>query len=113
MGIFTGMMGWIYIKATANITVSIIIVLAALAAIYASTRRAWLARNRTWISLYLISLTGLLWALFVPVSGGPLWESAWILITVTGLNLIVHILRFDRIDLSSRARAGYGKIGYR
>ncbi|MDD1662175.1 MAG: PKD domain-containing protein, partial [Methanomicrobiales archaeon] len=96
MGIFTGMMGWIYATATAHIPVSFTIILLGLAAIYASTRRAWLARNRTWITLYLISLTGLLWALFLSASGGPLWESAWILITVIGLNLIVHILRFDR-----------------
>jgi hypothetical protein len=38
-------------------------------------------------------------------------ESFWILITITGLNLIVHILRFDRIDLTSRAWRGYGRTG--
>ena len=113
MGTFTGMLGWIYATSTSNIPVSFTIVLLVLAAIYASTRRAWLSRNRTWITLYLISLTGLLWAFFLAASGGPLWESAWILITVTGLNLIVHILRFDRIDLSSRASRGYGEIGPR
>jgi beta propeller repeat protein len=113
MGIFTGMMGWIYATATAHIPVSFTIILLGLGAIYTSTRRAWLARNRTWITLYLISLTGLLWALFLSASGGPLWESAWILITVIGLNLIVHILRFDRINLSSRAYRGYVEIGHR
>ncbi len=113
MGTFTGLLGWIYAAAISNIPVSFTIVLSGLAAIYASTRRAWLSRNRTWITLYLISLTGLLWALFLAASDGPPWESAWILITVTGLNLIVHILRFDRIDLSSRARRGYVEIGRR
>ncbi|MDD1670355.1 MAG: hypothetical protein LUQ67_03445 [Methanomicrobiales archaeon] len=110
MGIFTGMVSWVYAAALANLPVALTFILVSLGAIYASTRRWWLTRYRTWVTLYLISLTGLLWALFLSTSGGPFWESAWIVITVAGLNLIVHVLRFDRIDLSRRR---YVEIGYR
>jgi hypothetical protein len=112
MGIFTGLMGWVYATAVAHIQVSATILLAALVGVYTSTRKAWLSRNRTWITLYLISLTGLLWAAFLFEGGAPFWEPSWILITVTGLNLIVHIFRFDRIDISARARPRYKKFGY-
>ena len=113
MGTFTGMLEWIYATAAAHITVSVTILLGGLASLYAFTRRAWLSRHRTWITLYLISLTGLLWASFVYTESGSLPDSVFIIMTVTGLNLIVHILRFDRIDLSSRARRGYVEIGRR
>jgi hypothetical protein len=113
MGIFTGMMGWLYGTASTHITVSLAVGFLALAALYASTRRAWLSRNRTWITLHLANLTGLLWASFLFTGDGPFWEAYWILITVIGLNLIVYLLRFDRIDLSSRARRGYVEIGHR
>jgi hypothetical protein len=113
MGTFTGMLEWIYAAASGHIAVSVTVLLGGLASLYAFTRRAWLSRHRTWITLYLISLTGLLWALFIFASGGAAWESAWILITVTGLNLIVHTLRFDRIDLSFRARRGSVGVGRR
>ncbi|MDD1663997.1 MAG: PKD domain-containing protein [Methanomicrobiales archaeon] len=113
MGIFTGMLGWIYDIATTHILVSLTVLFCVLASVYAYTRRAWLSRNRTWITLYLISLTGLLWASFVYSESGSLPDSVFIITTVTGLNLIVHILRFDRIDLSSRALRGYVEIGRR
>jgi beta propeller repeat protein len=113
MGIFTGMMGWLYGTASAHLPVSLAVGFTALATLYASTRRAWLSRNRTWITLHLANLTGLLWASFLFTGDGPFWEAYWILITVIGLNLIVYLLRFDRIDLSSRARRGYVEIGHR
>lgn len=105
-GIFTGLLGWIYATATADIPVSIAVLVGMLASLYAFTRRAWLSRHRNWITLYLISLTGLLWVFFLFTSGGPLWESLFLFTTITGLNLIVHILRFDRIDLTPLARHG-------
>ena len=107
MGTFTGMVGWIYATAIAHIPVSFTILLGVLASVYAFTRRAWLSRYRTWITMYLISMTGSLWALFLFTRGEPLWEPAFLFTTIAGLNLIVHILRFDRIDLSSRAWRGY------
>jgi hypothetical protein len=43
-------------------------------------------------------MTGLLWAAFRIAQGGPLSDAVFILTCVTGLNLIVHILRFDRVE---------------
>jgi beta propeller repeat protein len=103
MGIFTGLMGWMFTTAMANLAVTATALLVALAALALFTRRAWLSRHRTWITLYLASLTGLLWAAFLLASGGPPWEAFFILITVAGLNLIVHLFRFDRIEVSLRA----------
>jgi hypothetical protein len=103
LGIFTGMVGWIYAAASAHLLLSLAAGFTVLAALAASIRRAWLSRNRTWITLYLASLTGLLWASFLFTIDGPFWEVSFILITVGGLNLIVHALRFDRIDLTRRA----------
>jgi hypothetical protein len=113
MGIFTGMMGWISGAASAHLPTTLTVGFLALAALYASTRRAWLSRNRTWITLHLANLTGLLWASFLLAGDGPFWEAYWILITVTGLNLIVYLLRFDHIDLTPRASRGYVEIGHR
>jgi hypothetical protein len=112
MGIFTGMVGWIYGTASAHLPFSLAVVFSALAALAASSRRDWLARNRTWITLYLASLTGLLWASFLFTIDGPFWETSFILITVTGLNLIVHAFRFDRIDITP-ARRGSAEIRHR
>ncbi|HMA04317.1 MAG TPA: PKD domain-containing protein [Methanomicrobiales archaeon] len=103
MGTFTGMLGWLYDTMTAHIQVSFLILLGGFASVYAWTRRAWLARYRTWITLYLASLTGLLWAAFRVSQGGLLPEAIFISTTVVGLNLIVHIFRFDRIHLLPRA----------
>ena len=54
---------------------------------------------RPWVFLYLISLSAYLWATFQALTGGPIWVSSWIFIATAGLNLIVHLLRFDRIIL--------------
>jgi beta propeller repeat protein len=103
MGIFTGLLGWIYATAAGNLVVPATALFVVLAGLAAFARRAWLSRHRTWITLYLASLTGLLWAVFLLASGGPPWEAFFILITVAGLNLIVHLFRFDRIEVSLRA----------
>ncbi|MDD1654263.1 MAG: PKD domain-containing protein [Methanomicrobiales archaeon] len=54
---------------------------------------------RPWVFLYLISLAAYLWATFQALIGGPLWISAWIFIATAGINLIVHLFRFDRITI--------------
>ncbi|MDD1653105.1 MAG: PKD domain-containing protein, partial [Methanomicrobiales archaeon] len=54
---------------------------------------------RPWVFLYLISLSAYLWATFQAFAGGPLWVSAWIFVATAGLNLIVHLFRFDRVVL--------------
>jgi hypothetical protein len=78
-----------------------------LAAAYGYTKRDVLSRYQTWITLYLISMTGVLWAVFVSAEGGPLSDSVFILTSVAGINLIVHILRFDRIQIPVPAMAGF------
>ena len=103
MGTFTGMIGWIYTTMTTNPAASATALLVVLVCIAAFARRNQLSRYRGWITLYVASLTGLLWAVFLLASGGPLWEASFILITVIGLNLIVHLFRFDRVEISFRA----------
>jgi hypothetical protein len=105
MGIFTGMMAWAYATARGNLAVSATVLLGVVAALVLFTKRAWLSTHRTWVTLYLASFTGLLWAAFLLESTGSLPDAAFIITTVVGLNLIVHILRFDRIDLL--AGSGY------
>jgi PKD repeat protein len=107
MGIFTGLLGWISATALAHVPVSFTVLLVGLASLYTWTRRAWLARYRTWVSLYLVSLTGLLWASFRLGQGGLLPEAVFIATTVVGLNLIVHVFRFDRIDITRRPSPRY------
>jgi hypothetical protein len=83
--------------ATANLSAAFTTLLIALAGLYAYTRRDQIARYQTWITLYLISMTGVLWASFIYTEGGPLQEPVFLVTTVIGLNLIVHVLRFDRV----------------
>ncbi len=82
-----------------NFTVAILLVLLAVFALYAYASLARFAPYHTWIYLYLVSLVGITWATFLVISGGSPAGSVFILITVAGLNLIVHILRFDRIEM--------------
>ncbi len=49
---------------------------------------------RTLTFLWLISLTGLLWAVFLLAQGGWLWMSIWIVISIVGSNILVLIMRF-------------------
>ncbi|HMA04973.1 MAG TPA: hypothetical protein VKO45_03515 [Methanomicrobiales archaeon] len=49
---------------------------------------------RTWLFMWLISLTGLLWATFLLAQGVWLWVSAWLIIAIVGSNLLVMLLRF-------------------
>jgi hypothetical protein len=81
----------------------------AFAAAYAYLRRDVLTQYQTWITLYLISMTGLLWAAFVTSQGAPLSETVFLVTCVVGLNLIVHILRFDRVRIPLPGPAGPGR----
>ena len=58
-----------------------------------------LSQYQTWITLYLISMTGFLWAAFEYSTGGPLSTSVFIITSVTGVNLLVHFFRFDRVQI--------------
>jgi hypothetical protein len=85
--------------ALANLSVAFVIVLMFVFGIYAYASLARFAPYHTWIYLYLVSLTGIVWSLFLLNSGGSLADVAFILTTVAGINLIVHILRFDRVQI--------------
>ncbi|HTY53376.1 MAG TPA: PKD domain-containing protein, partial [Methanomicrobiales archaeon] len=107
MGTFSGLIGWISAAALGHAPVSLTVLLVGIGSLYTWTRRSWLARYRTWVTLYLASLTGLLWASFRLSQGGPIPEALFIAITVVGLNLIVHVFRFDRITITRRAAPRY------
>jgi len=51
-------------------------------------------------------MTGFLWAAFIYTQGGPYSESVFLMTSVTGLNLIVHIFRYDRIEIPLPSLAG-------
>jgi hypothetical protein len=92
--------------ALGNLAVAVVLVLLAVFALYAYASLARFAPYHSWIYLYLVSLAGITWAAFLFISGGPPAGSVFILITVTGLNLIVHILRFDQIEIPLAGQTG-------
>jgi hypothetical protein len=89
----------------ANPAALLVTVLLCLAGALAYLNRAALSLYQTWITLYLISMTGLLWAAFVYTAGGPLSDSVFLTTSVIGINLVVHILRYDRIQIPLPALA--------
>jgi len=96
---------FLYQNVLTNIALAAGIVFLFIFGLYAYASLARFAPYHSWIYLYLVSLTGVAWAAFLARSGGSLQDVVFVLTTVIGLNLIVHILRFDRIDLSSKAGA--------
>jgi hypothetical protein len=97
--------------ALGNLTVAIVLVLLAVFALYAYASLARFAPYHSWIYLYLVSLVGITWAAFLLLSGMPPADAVFILVTVTGLNLIVHVLRFDRIDIPLARQANPAPSG--
>jgi len=91
--------------ALGNLTIAVILVLLAVFGLYAYASLARFAPYHSWIYLYLVSMAGITWAVFLIMSGGSPAGSLFILITVTGLNLVVHILRFDRIEIPLAGQA--------
>jgi len=51
---------------------------------------------RTWIMFYLISFVGLLWAVFLSVSGMMLWVSLFLVIVIIGIHFFTL---FNQIQL--------------
>jgi hypothetical protein len=84
-----------------NIALAASIVLLFVFGLYAWASLARFAPYHTWIYLYLVSFTGVAWAVFLWMAGGFLAEVVFLLTTVVGINLIVHVLRFDRIVIPS------------
>ena len=91
--------GFPFSTALANLTIAFIVVLLFIFGLYAYASLARFAPYHSWIYLYLVSLTGIVWSGFLMDNGGSLSEVTFILTTVAGINLIVHILRFDRIQI--------------
>jgi hypothetical protein len=89
----------------ANLSIAFIVVLLGIFGLYAYASLARFAPYHTWIYLYLVSLAGIVWALFLLNSGGSPLDAIFIITTVAGLNLIVHTLRFDRVQMSTRVKA--------
>jgi len=50
---------------------------------------------RGWIFLWLISLTGLLWATFLLARGGWFWVSVWLFLAIAGSNILVMVMRLS------------------
>ena len=97
--------GLLYQNVITNLALATGIVLLFVFGLYAYASLARFAPYHSWIYLYLVSLSGIAWAAFLARSGGSLPDVVFVLTTVIGLNLIVHVLRFDRIDLSATAGA--------
>lgn len=89
----------------ANLSIAITVVLLGIFGLYAYASLARFAPYHTWIYLYLVSFAGIAWALFRLNTGGSPMDAIFIIITVAGINLIVHLLRFDRVKMSTRVRA--------
>jgi hypothetical protein len=105
--------GLLYSNILVNLAFATAIVFLGIFGLYAYASLARFAPYHTWIYLYLVSLTGIAWALFMAVSGGSLPDVVFVLTTVIGLNLIVHVLRFDRIEIPSPFGASPAAAGQR
>jgi hypothetical protein len=93
--------GFLFSTFLANFSIAFTIVLLLVFGLYAYASLARFAPYHSWIYLYLVSLTGVVWAVFLFVNSGTIADSVFLLTTVIGLNLIVHILRFDRVMIGS------------
>lgn len=102
--------GLLFSTVLANLAIAFIVVLLFVFGLYAYASLARFAPYHSWIYLYLVSLTGIVWSVFLMNNGGSLSEVTFILTTVVGINLIVHVFRFDRIEISSRVRREYAGI---
>ncbi|MGE5831866.1 MAG: hypothetical protein ACM3X8_03020 [Methanomicrobiales archaeon] len=86
-------------SALPNFLIALSLVLLFIFGIYAYASLARFAPYHEWIYLYLVSFSGIVWAFFLVNTGGSPADSLFLITTVTGVNLIVHILRYDRIEL--------------
>jgi hypothetical protein len=53
----------------------------------------FLVSLRTWLSFWLISLVGLLWANFLIAQGVWFWVSVWLVLAIVGSNILVMLMR--------------------
>lgn len=93
--------GFPFSVALANLTIAFTIVVLFIFGLYAYASLARFAPYHSWIYLYLVSLTGVVWGVFLVNHGGALPDATFILTTIIGTNLIVHVFRFDRVEISA------------
>ena len=93
--------GALFANLLQNLGIAFTIVLMGIFALYAYASLARFAPYHTWIYLYLVSLTGIVWSAYLLTNGGSLSDAVFVLTTIAGVNLIVHVLRFDRIDIGA------------
>jgi hypothetical protein len=94
-----------------NLALAVSTVLLCVFGLYAYASLARFAPYHTWIYLYLVSLTGISWAAFIATTGGSLAGVVFVVTTVIGINLIVHLLRFDRVEIPSPFAARPAAVG--
>jgi hypothetical protein len=100
--------GLLFSAILTNLSIAFTVVLLFVFGLYAYASLARFAPYHTWIYLYLVSLTGVVWSAFLMNNNGSLSDVVFILTTVAGINLIVHILRFDRIQIPTPGLAKSG-----
>jgi hypothetical protein len=93
--------GLLFPDVLTNMALAASIVLLFVFGLYAWASLARVAPYHSWIYLYLVSLTGIAWAVFLWMAGGSPADVVFLLTTVAGINLIVHVLRFDRVEIPS------------
>ena len=98
--------GFPFSTALANLTIAFTIVVLFIFGLYAYASLARFAPYHSWVYLYLVSMTGVVWAVFLVNQGGALSDAIFILTTIIGINLIVHVFRFDRVEISGPTRGG-------
>ena len=96
-----GTLGVLLPTVIANFAFAVAVVLLFIFGLYAYASLARFAPYHSWIYLYLVSLSGIAWATFLLEFGGSLSDTVFLLTTVIGINLIVHVLRYDRIVIPS------------
>ena len=100
----TSLPGDLLSTALSNLAVAAAAILICIGGLYAYASLARFAPYHSWIYLYLVSLAGMTWALFLLVSGASVADAIFVLLTVAGLNVIVHFLRFDRVEITGSSQ---------
>jgi len=93
-----------------NLAIAVLAGLLIVGSLYAYASLARFAPYHTWIYLYLVSFVGIAWAAFIAASGGSLADAAFLVTSIAGVNLIVHVLRFDRVEIPTPGLAKPGPV---
>jgi hypothetical protein len=88
-----------------NLAIAVLATLLIVGSLYAYASLARFAPYHSWIYLYLVSFAGIAWAAFIATTGGSLADVVFIVTSIAGVNLIVHVLRFDRVQIQTPGSA--------